>query len=229
MTPGKRSRPEENTVCESGTTGRRWVTLLGAGMLLALPVAQAQGQEPGAGLELTGYVGAVLPLSQLVNQGDTMAVELSTKPVFGASLDYWFGGSWGIDFMAGFSRPDLTVSTVDPVSGIPVLMSLGTVDFLHAEATLQYRPNLPGAAAVLLPYFGIGAGIRSLSFPDGSGFVDSDDVTLIINAGAHIKLSERIHLRLDIRDLVSSFASDGLDDSKLQNEFLVNVGLGVGL
>lgn len=212
-----------------GTMGRRWVAVLGAGMLLALPGAQAQGQEAGSGLELTGYIGAVLPLSQLANQGDTITAELSTKPVFGASLDYWFSGSWGVQVMGGFARPDLTVSLVDPVSGSALTTSIGTVDFLHAEATIQYRPNLPGAAAILLPYFGIGAGIRSLSFPDGSGFSDSDDITLILNAGSHIKLSQRVHLRLDFRDLVSSFDSEGLDESKTQNEILLSVGLGIGL
>ncbi len=228
MTPDY-SRPEENTVCIQGTTGRRWATLLAAAMLMATPVAQAQGQEAGSGLELTGYIGAVLPLSQLANQGDTITAELSTKAVFGASLDYWFSGSWGVQAMAGYAQPDLTVSTVDPVSGFPLATSVGTVDFLHAEATVQYRPSLPGAAAILLPYFGIGAGIRSLSFPDGSGFADSDDVTLILNAGSHIKLSERVHLRLDFRDLVSSFDSEGLDESKTQNEILLSVGLGIGL
>ena len=198
-------------------------------MLLVLPFSQAQGQESGSGVELTGYIGAILPLSQLANQGDTVKAEISTKPVFGASLDYRLSGNWGVQVMGGFGRPELTVSAVDAGSGFPVTINMGTVDYLHAEATILYRPQLTGAAAVLLPYFGVGAGIRSLSFPDGSGFEDSDDVTLIITAGSHISLSERVHLRLDIRDLVSSFESAGLDDSRLQNEFLINVGLGIGL
>ncbi len=198
-------------------------------MLLALPVAQALGQESGSGLELTGYIGAVLPLSQLANQGDTIQTELSTKFVLGASLDYWFNGSWGVQFMGGYAQPELTVSSVDPASGVPVSADLGSVDFLHGEATFVYRPQLPGAAAALLPYFGIGAGIRSLSFPDGSGFVDSDDITVILTAGSHIKLGSRVHLRLDLRDLVSSFDSDEVDESKLQHEILLSVGLGVGL
>jgi len=216
-------------VRNQGIMGRRWGAIVGAGMLLALPLAQAQGQESGSGLELTGYIGAALPLSQLANQGDTIKAEISTKPVFGASLDYRLSRNWGVQVMGGLGKPELTVSAVDPSSGFPVTTNMGSVDYLHAEATILYRPQLTGAAAVLLPYFGVGAGIRSLSFPDGSGFEDSDDVTLIITAGSHIKLNEHVHLRLDIRDLVSSFESAGLDDSRLQNEFLVNVGLGVGL
>jgi len=216
-------------VRNQGTMGRRWGAIVGARMLLALPLAQAQGQESGSGLELTGYIGAILPLSQLANQGDTIKAEISTKPVFGASLDYRLSGNWGVQVMGGFGRPDLTVSAVDDGTGFPVSVNLGTVDFLHAEATILFRPQLTGATAALLPYVGVGAGIRSLRFSDGSGFEDSDDFTLIITAGSHISLSESVHLRLDIRDLVSSFESAGLDDSRLQSEFLVNVGLGIGL
>jgi len=211
------------------TMGRRWGVTVGVVLSLALPVTQAVAQESGSGLDLTGYVGATLPLSELVNQGDTLKAELSTRPLFAASLDYWFSGSWGIQFMGGYAQPELTVTEVDPGSGFPVSTELGTVDFLHAEATILYRPHLPGAAAAMLPYFGLGAGIRSLSFPDGSGIEESDDVALIITAGSHINISDNVFLRLDVRDLVSSFNSAGLDDSRLQNEFLINVGLGIGL
>lgn len=212
-----------------GMAGRRCLTLIVAGVLIVWPGTPALGQQPGSGLELTGYVGAVLPLSELANQGDTIKAELSTKPVFGASLDYWFGGSWGVGVTAGVSQPDLVVSTVDPVSGFPVSSDLGSVDFLHAEGTILYRPQLPGAAAIMLPYFGVGAGIRSLSFSDEAGIEDVDDVVLILNAGGHIRLGDRVHLRVDVRDLVSSFDAAAFDDSKQQHEVLLNVGLGVGL
>ncbi|MFQ5529012.1 MAG: hypothetical protein ACE5FP_01560 [Gemmatimonadota bacterium] len=212
-----------------GMAGRRCLTLIAAGVLIVWPGTPALGQQPGSGLELTGYVGAVLPLSELANQGDTIKAELSTKPVFGASLDYWFGRSWGVGVTAGVSQPDLVVSTVDPVSGFPVSSDLGSVDFLHAEGTILYRPQLPGAAAIMLPYFGVGAGIRSLSFSDEAGIEDVDDVVLILNAGGHIRLGDRVHLRVDVRDLVSSFDAAAFDDSKQQHEVLLNVGLGVGL
>jgi outer membrane protein W len=205
------------------------VTLLLAGTLLAWPAAPAVAQQAGSGLELTGHVGAILPLAELANQGDTIKAELSTKPVFGASLDYWFGESWGVGFTAGITRPNLIVSTVDPVSGFPATDDLGTVDYVHAEGTLLYRPQLPGAAAVLLPYFGVGAGIRSLSFSEDAGVADTDDVVLILNAGGHARLSDRVHLRIDVRDLISSFDAAEFEDSKRQHDVLLSVGLGVKL
>lgn len=212
-----------------GMMDRRWVTIVGAGLLLALPVAQAYGQDTASRLELTGYIGAVLPLSELASQGDTLKAELSTEPLFGVSLDYRLSGNWGIQFMGGYAQPELTLSSVDSESGFPFSENLGSVDYLHGEATILYRPQLPGAAAAMLPYFGVGVGIRSLSFSDESGLEDSDDITFVFTAGSHVQLSDRVHLRLDIRDLVSSFDSAGLDESKVQNEFLVNVGLGIGL
>jgi len=212
-----------------GTLRRRCVTLLVTGTLLAWPAATALAQQAGSGLELTGHIGALLPLAELANEGDSIKAELSTKPVFGASLDYWFGGSWGVGFTAGISQPNLIVSTVDPVSGFPVSDDLGSVDYLHAEGTLLYRPQLPGAAAIMLPYFGVGAGIRSLSFSEDAGVADTEDVVLILNAGGHVKLGDRVHLRIDVRDLISSFDAAAFEDSKRQHDVLLSVGLGVKL
>ena len=204
------------------------MAVAGAGALLVAVTTPAVGQQ-GSGLEVTGYVGALMPLSHLATQGDTLKAELSTKPVFGASLDYWFGGAWGVGVTGGVSQPALTVSTVDGGLGFPATEDLGSVDYVHAEATIQYRPNLPGAASVMLPYVGIGAGIRNLSFPTGSGVEDVDDIVLIINAGGQIRLGQRSHLRIDIRDLISSFDAAAFDDSKRQHELLLNVGVGIGL
>lgn len=203
------------------------MALVAAGLMLVSSVAPVVGQT--SGIEVTGYAGMLLPLAPLADQGDTVKAELSTRPVFGASLDYWFGGGLGVGVAGGLSKPALTVSTVDPALGFPVTEDLGSVDYVHAEATIQYRPNLPGAASVMLPYFGVGAGIRSLSFPTGSGIEDVDDVVLILNAGGQIRLGESSHLRIDVRDLVSSFDVAAFEDSRRQHEVHLNVGVGIGL
>ena len=202
--------------------------LVAAGLMLASSATPMSGQSL-PGIEVTAYAGALLPLSPLADQGDSLKAELSTKPMFGASLDYWFGGGLGIGVMGGISKPALTVSTVDQGTGFPVTEDMGSVDYVHAEATIQYRPNLPGAASVMLPYVGIGAGIRNLSFPTEAGIEDVDDIVLVISAGGQIRLGERSHLRIDIRDLVSSFDAAVFDDSRRQHEVLLNVGVGLGL
>lgn len=204
------------------------IALVAVGIMLVSSATTAQSQTL-SGLEVTGYVGALLPLSPLADQGDSLKAELSTKPAFGASVDYWFGGGLGIGITGGISKPALTVSTVDPGTGFPVTEDMGSVDYVHAEATIQYRPNLPGAASVMLPYVGVGAGIRNLSFPTEAGIEDVDDIVLIINAGGQIRLGERSHLRIDIRDLISSFDAAAFEDSKRQHEVHLNVGVGIGL
>ncbi len=65
--------------------------------------------QTGAGFEVTGYVGVLLPLSTLADQGDTLKAELSTAISFGAGLDYWFSNGFGIGAFGSFAQPDLTV------------------------------------------------------------------------------------------------------------------------
>ena len=79
------------------------------------------------------------------------------------------------------------------------------------------------------PYVGVGAGIRNLSFPTGSGIEDVDDVVLVISAGGQIRLGERSHLRIDLRDLISSFDVAAFEESRRQHDVLLSVGVGVGI
>jgi len=180
-------------------------------------------------VELTGYVGAIFPMSVLGSQGDSLQAELSTKPAFGAGVEYWFGGDFGLGVTGGFASPDLALTTADAETGQQDRAELGTVDYLHGEALLLWRPRFTSSATVLLPYFGAGAGVRRLDFEDGSGFEDGSDVTLVLNAGTQIWVSEGVHLRLDIRDLISSYKGGPFASSDLQHDLFVQVGLGLGL
>jgi len=198
-------------------------------VVAAVGLVSTASPVAGQGVEVTGHVGMLLPLAPLADQGDTLKAELSTKPVFGGSLDYWFGGGFGVGVTGGIGKPALTVSTVDEGTGFPVTEDVGSADYVHVEATIQYRPELTGAAAILLPYVGVGAGIRNLSFPTGSGIEDVDDVILVINAGGQIRLGERSHLRIDLRDLISSFDVAAFEESRRQHDVLLSVGVGIGI
>ncbi|MGD8495194.1 MAG: hypothetical protein PVF05_03330 [Gemmatimonadales bacterium] len=218
-----------------GWTGGR-VAVIAAIGALALPAAATAQQTmevptPAAvspTVELTGYVGLLLPMSKLGSQGDSIQAELSTKPSFSASLDVWFGGGFGLGLMGGYSNPSVGLTSVDTGSGIQQSVDLGNADFLHGEALLQWRPELRGAAAVLLPYFGAGAGVRRLSFEGDSGFENQTDITLVLNAGAQVQLSDAVHMRLDVRDLVSSFQAGPFESSDQQHDLFAQVGLGIG-
>ena len=193
------------------------------------PAGTGVVEASGSTLELTGYVGLTLPMSVLGAQGDTLEAELSTKPSFSAGLELWFGNGFGIGVMGGLASPELSLTTADSETGMQDVAELGTADYLHGEAVLLWRPQLEGSAAVLLPYFGAGAGVRRLEFEADSGFEDTTDVTIVLNAGTHIPISDRIHLRLDLRDLISSFEGGPFEDSNLQHDIFAQVGLGIGL
>lgn len=197
----------------------------------AQEMAGAPGDDDrstGPAIELTAYGGAVLPMSLLGAQGDSIESELSTKPAFGASLEVWFGGAVGLGVGGGIASPDLTLTVVDPDSGMQQDIDLGSTDYLHGEALLLWRPELRGSAASVLPYFGIGAGVRRLSFDDPD-VDDTTDLTLVLNAGTHLRLSDRVHLRLDLRDLISSFEGEGFESSDTQHDLLARIGVGIGL
>lgn len=218
-----------------GWTGGR-AAAIAAIAALSLPAAAAGQQsmevpaQPAASptVELTGYVGVLLPMSKLGAQGDSLQAELSTRPAFAASLEFWFGGGFGLSIMGGYANPSLGLTAADVDTGSQTRQALGTVDYLHGEALLLWRPELTGAAAVLLPYFGAGAGVRHLGFEADSGFEDTSDLVLALNIGTQIRLSDAVHMRLDVRDLISSFQGP-FENSDQQHDVFAQVGFGIGL
>lgn len=200
--------------------------------LFGAPTVAAQDApmagEPGVSIELTGYAGAILPLSSLGAEGDSLRAELSTRPSFAAGLDVWFTPTLGLGLMAGYSKPELNLTTAGGAFGQETA-DLGSVDYMHGEALLVFRPVLPGSSAVLLPFVGVGAGLHDLSMPEGEGFEDSSGVVIVVAGGTHLRLSDSVHLRLDVRDLISSFDGGPFSDSNVQHDVFVHVGVGVGL
>lgn len=223
-----------------GKTGRRrgWTALGIAGAILLAWPGAARGQDSMirtgddanvTSLELTGYVGALLPLSALGSQGDSIRSEFSTRPSFAASLDYWFGGSLGIGVMGGYTKPTLNLTTVDAGNQQQNIADVGDVDYLHGEALVLFRPQFTRSAAVLLPYVGAGVGYVNLTMPEGSDFEDSSGLAFAFALGTHLRVSDQVHLRIDVRDLVSSFDGGPFADGNVQHDVFVQVGVGVGL
>jgi hypothetical protein len=208
---------------------------LGALLIAATAVfpqsAAAQGveEEKTGGLELTGYIGLITPLARLADQGDTVTAELSTKVSFAAELDYWLESGLGFSAYGFYSRPELTVQIFESDVGFPTPLQLGATNYLAATANVMYRPNLGGAAAVLLPYFGLGAGVVSVGYPDVGDVVIQDESRFAgsIFGGAHIRFSGRWFVRLDLRNFTSKFDTEPFESSKLQNDFTSSVGVGV--
>lgn len=193
------------------------------------------GQQ-GAGLEITGYLGVLTPLSTLANQGDTLKAELTTAVSFALGLDYWFSGGFGIGAFGGFTQPEMTIFLVEDAGSFPSELKLGKVDYWYGVLTAMYRPNLGGNKAILRPYFLLGGGIKSLGssaidLGDGETFSveSSTKPVLAVGAGAHLILSKSWFLRLDVRDLISQFDAEPFEDAKVQNDLFTSIGVGYAI
>lgn len=189
---------------------------------------QAEGSSAG-GFEVTGYVGVLTPLARLADQGDTISAEFSTKAAFALELDFWLDNGLGFAVVGAYSRPDLTIQVFEEDSPFPLPIELGTADMWFVTADIMFRPNLGGAAAVLKPYFGAGAGVLSLTYPQREEIQIGDEERFVGNvfAGAHYLVTGPLFARLDIRDYISKLDTPPFEETRLQHDLIVSFGLGV--
>ena len=204
-----------------------------ATIMLALVVptaalAQSADEERSPnGFELTGYLGAYLPLANLADSGDTLSAEFSTKVSFGLGLEYWFG-NFGIAVNGNYANPDLTIQIVDADVGFPTSIALGATDLWTAAANVLWRPQLTGPAAVVRPYFGAGPAVVKVMYPKDGEFNIQDETRLAISVvgGAQVELSKGWFVRLDVRDYISKLDTEPFANTKTQNDLVTSIGVG---
>jgi opacity protein-like surface antigen len=208
----------------------RMATVTAALLALTFPgaaMAQSADDETSAsGFELTGYLGAYLPLAKLADSGDTLRAEFSTKVAFGLGLEYWFG-SFGIAVNGNYTNPDLTLQVVE-VEGFPTSISLGATELWMAAANVLWRPVLRGSASVVRPYFGAGPGVVKVMYPSDDAFDIQDETRFAISlvGGAQVELSKGWFVRLDVRDYISKFDTEPFAETRTQHDFLTSIGVG---
>ncbi len=192
--------------------------------------AAAQSAEEARspnGFELTGYIGALLPLAKLADSGDSLTAEFSTKVAFGLGLEYWFG-SFGIAVNGNYANPDLTIQVIEDVGSFPTSIALGSTDLWMAAANILWRPQLRGSASVVRPYFGAGPGITKVMYPTSDEFLVEDESRFAVSlvAGAQVELSKGWFVRLDLRDYISSLDTQPFDQKKTQHDLYISIGVG---
>jgi len=212
--------------------------VLGLGIAVALlaPVAavaqDAAMDEPAEeypiadGLSIGGYLGGFLPLAKLADSGDSLSAEFSTKISFGADVAYFLESGLGFSAKVVYSAPQFTIQQFDSDIGFPQPFDLGKSDVFFLTGNVMYRPRFGGAAGQLLPFFGLGAGIKSMTFPTEQEalFANQTDVTLTIFAGTHVAVAKHWLVHFEIRDYVSKFDSE-VFESRTQNDFFVEFGV----
>ena len=222
----------EMSNCTQGWPARiRLVAIAAALMAFAIPTAataQSVDEEPSPnGFELTGYVGAYLPLAKLAESGDSLTAEFSTKVAFGLGLDYWFG-NFGIQLQGNYSNPSLTLQIIEEAGSFPISVQLGDTDVWMAAANVLWRPQLTGPAAVVRPYFGAGPAMVKIMYPKDGEFDIQDETRLAISlvGGAQVELSKGWFVRLDVRDYISKLDTEPFANTKTQNDLVTSIGVG---
>lgn len=199
---------------------------------LSFPPAGAHAQAApaplpaGPGPEISVSGTALTPLALLTENPGTFGTEISTGLGVTGTLGWWFGDSFGVTAHGVWVPAELDLQQSTFTGPIPD--ALGDADYLAGSLNLVYRLTLPGAASAVEPYFGLGGGVRDLDVaPVASPDVaDATDLAGTLVGGTYARLGSGASLRLEVRDLVSTYESPLSGDSKLQNDLLVSIGIG---
>lgn len=200
-------------------TTRAAAALLATALAFWMPAkASAQSVPSPIQLELNISGGAMVPLSTLIEDGGvtTENLELSSSPAFGGGVGIGLPGGLTLEGQALFAPG----TELENVSGDQITEG----DILTLTAHALYKFPLP----LVKPFFGGGAGYRSLSLDD-VGAVGSDsegDFTGVLLAGAYITAVPGLNIRAEVRDYLSSFTNPlNEDESSLQNDVALLAGL----
>lgn len=197
-----------------------------AALLLLLPADPGRAQP--ISVEGTAHLGVLTPATELLDSSGISGggASLDATPAFGATA--------GLRFSSGFGVEVSAVRSFDAkLSGSSLT---GEAAFSALTGHLTYRIGIPVVKALVAPYFGLGAGTRSLDFEDAfldgdpdRALVDQDDLTGVALVGVETGLIPLLPFgfRAEVRDYVSEFEAAG--QSNLQHDLTVLAGLSVSL
>lgn len=181
----------------------------------------------GGGPELFALGGSLAPLARLSSDPGSFATEISSAPIVGGTAGYWLRSGLGAGVQVLYAPASLNVLPTSFQGPIPT--GLGDARYLAATLELRYRLQSGGPAGVLAPYVAAGGGIRRLSF-DPIAKLDVHDTTDPVGTvaiGAEAKFLGPAAVRLELRDYLSRFDANAAGTSRLQNDLVITVGLGV--
>ncbi len=222
--------------------------------LLALALLFAPSLSAQMTVEATPFFGFTLPQGELCcggALGDDVSQKLQASPAIGAALALR-RGQLALEGMVLFSpttqtdklgfglqsggefcvQPNCSGNAID----VPFTNDDQSLTFFTASI-LWY----PGSNPVFEPYLAVGAGLRQLSqgdvvfgrFYGTPGWEDStSDMALGIGGGLRFHYDDKISIRIDARDWISSFDWDEPsedNDTELQNDIIVSTGISIVL
>ncbi len=178
---------------------------------------------------ITGYFGILAPLANLTEDAESFGTKVSLSIAFGGEVAYFLPSGLGFGVQGLFAPAELAVEATDFPGAIPP--DLGNVDWFVLSGNVMYRLDLKGPAGVVEPFGVAGAGIRRLGLePIASDqATTSTDFAGNFGAGAFVLISKSIAFRVEARDYISSFTSEGTGRSKVQHDLVVLTGISFGL
>lgn len=195
-------------------------------LVLAVPgPLEAQPAHPD-GPEVSVSGGVLAPLSLLSTSDISFSTEVSSSAVVAGGVTWWLG-AFGVAARGAWAPARLSLRPTGIGGAVPD--DLGDAEYLAGTVDLVYRLRPAGAAAMVEPYFALGAGVRRLEL-DAVARPEvrtSTDPMGTVAAGARVALWRAAALRFEVRDHVSRFDATETGDSKMQNDILITVGFSV--
>ncbi len=201
------------------------VATLGDTLSMA-PLSPSVSGDRG-GLEAFVIGGGLAPLARLSSDPGSFATQVSSAPMVGGTVGWWFRGGFGAGVQLLYAPASLNIIPTSFQGPIPT--NLGDARYLAATAEVRYRLLLRGPAGVLAPYIALGAGIKHLNFdPIASLDVqDTTDPVGTIAGGAEARLYGPVSMRLELRDYVSRFTAAVNGATRTQHDVAITFGLGI--
>lgn len=210
----------------------RTLLLLG-GFLLAGPgltnlsAQMASAAPPGSdtGPEFGGFVGVLQPLANLTENPATYGTTIPPDLLMGGEVMWWASPVIGIGVMGLYSP-----ATLDPVglgSFGQRFDRLGELEYMSGMAQLTFRLRSSGSTSLIEPYASLGAGLRRVRFVGQAvPEISATDPAASLGLGLRVALLPSVWLRVEARDMASFYVSQATDESRLQNDVVITLGLG---
>lgn len=202
--------------------------LVGAAVLVPADgslAAQTAGPraETGPGFSVSGLVLA--PLARLTESDVSFDTEVSSTAGLAGAFTWWLDRHLGVSARAAWAPAQLNLRGAPLGAAVPD--DLGDADYLAGtlEATWRFLPG--GAASMLEPFVSAGGGVRHLALdpvaaPEARS---ATDPAATVAAGTGVRVWEDASLRLELRDLVSSYDAGETGEGRIQHDVTVSVGV----
>lgn len=187
--------------------------------------AQEAGPPPQTGPEISVAAAVLTPVAGLTRSDVSFDTEVSSAAAVAGGVTWWLGSHLGVSARGVWAPAKLNLRGAPIGAAVPD--DLGDADYLAGMLELSYRFLPGGAARMLEPFVVLGGGVRDLGLdpvaaPEARS---ATDPVATAAAGTYLRIWEPTSLRIELRDIVSSYDAGETGEARVQHDLLVSVGL----